>query len=172
MKRFSILAVALLLTAACSQSPTGVGNTGSGEPAGRLSLAVGPNVDLILDPGSTSELPALVADAWREQQTLNLQEIAAEAVELVMIHNPSSIEVTESWLIPAGSGKSIPGTSRNAEFALMLQEELDAAGLKYKILQTEVSVDRVLPMALVDHAVQDMRLMVCEVLLSREGWIP
>lgn len=172
MKRFSIFAVVILLTAACAQSPTGVQKGNTNEPEGRLTLAIGPNVDMILNPGLTSELPALVADAWKEQQTLDLQQLVGEATELVRNHNPEYIEVTESWLVPAGNGRSIPGTSRNAEFAIMLQEELVSAGMKYRILQTEVSVDRFVPMALVDHADQDMRLIVSEVLLARNLWIP
>ena len=172
MKRFSILTVAVLMVTACAQSPTAGPTSGSSEPIGSFNLAIGPNVDLILNPGSTTELPALVADAWKEQQNLNLPELAGRLAEQVKNHNPERIEVTESCLTIIGYGKIIPDELKNAEFAFMLQEELKFIGMKFRVLQSNTTVNRVIPMSLQDGTIQNMRLTVSEVLLTQDPWIP
>ena len=172
MKQFSILAVALLLVTACAQSPTSGPMAASGESEGTLSLAIGPNVDLILNPDSTTELPILVANAWMEQQDLNLQELAGKAAEQVKLYKPVQIDITESWLTQAGYGKAIPDALNNADFSSMLLEELEMMGMKFRILQSENSFNHLMPMILQDGTIQEMRLTVSEVLLVQEKWIP
>jgi len=172
MKRFSILAAAMLLMTACAQSPTGGPTSTSNEPEGLFSLAVGPSVDLILNPGSSTEIPALVADAWKEQQRIDLNQLALTAAAQVKVHNPENIEVTESWLSPIGYGRLVPGETPEAEFATMLQNELLSLGIRYRIVQSELAVDQLIPMSLQDGLTQDMRLTVHEVMLVRDLWIP
>ncbi|MFC1540320.1 hypothetical protein ACFL41_02370 [Gemmatimonadota bacterium] len=137
-----------------------------------MCLAIGPSVGLILDPGSTSELPALVTDAWRQQETLDMAQLVRTATAQIKSHNPEYIEVTESWLSETNIGRIDPEELVDAEFVQLLQQELDAVGLKFRIMQTETPVDQIIPMLLQDGTTQDMRLTVLETLLVQDMWIP
>ena len=172
MKRFSIMAATLLLVTACSQTPISGPSEESSDVEGTMCLAIGPSVSLILNPGTTSELPALVTDAWREQETLDMPQLVRTATAQIKLHNPEYIEVTESWLSEIGFIRVEPEDLIDAEFVQLLQTHLEAGGLKYRIMQTDTQVDQTIPMLLQDGTTQDMRLTVQETILVQDMWIP
>jgi hypothetical protein len=172
MKRVMMMTAVVLLVSACAQSPTGAPTSESSEAAGSLCLAVGPCIDLILNPGSTTELSDVVADAWQEQERLDLPQLARTAAGKVQFHNPVSVEVTESRLSPVGIGRLGPDDDPEAEFSLLLQQELEGIGIKYRIVQSEITVDKIISMGLQDGLTQEMRLTVHEVKLAQDLRFP
>jgi len=172
MKHISMMAATLLLVSACSQTPISGPSEESSDVEGTMCLSIGPSVGLILNPGSTNELPGLVTDAWREQETLDMPQLVRTATAQIKLHNPEYIEVTESWLSEIGVGRIDPEELVDAEFVQLLQTELEAIGLKFRIMQTETPVDQTIPMLLQDGTTQDMRLTVQKTILVQDMWIP
>jgi len=172
MKHISMMAATLLLVSACSQTPISGPSEESSDVEGTMCLSIGPSVGLILNPGSTNELPGLVTDAWREQETLDMPQLVRTATAQIKLHKPEYIEVTESWLSEIGVGRIDPEELVDAEFVQLLQTELEAIGLKFRIMQTETPVDQTIPMLLQDGTTQDMRLTVQKTILVQDMWIP
>jgi hypothetical protein len=172
MKRFTMMAAALLLVSACSESPIAGPSAESSDAGGTMSLTVGPSVGLILNPGTTNELPALVSNAWKEQAAIDVQQLIQVAAAQIEQHNPEHIEVTESWLSEVMFSRVDPDELVDTDFVSLLQKELDTMGMDFRVMQTETPISRVIPMLLRDGTTQDMRLTVKETILIQDSWIP
>lgn len=171
MKRLTIAAASLLLLAACGHSPTGSDEGYTSDPSGSLILKIGPEVGAILEAGSAPEVPALVANAWAEQQSCDLYKEVTEAAALIMAENPALVEITQSRLAPVilTAGKSIPTSIEYPEFGPLLQEVLAKKGLVFRLHESEIPLECYVPMA-TDGDNIDMRLTVTEVILSHATW--
>jgi len=172
MKRISMMAATLLLVSACSQTPVTGPSEDLSESGGTMCLAIGPSVGLILNPGSTSEVPALMNEAWKEQETLDMPQLVRTTTAQITLHNPEYIELTESWLSEVGYERGDAEELIDEEFVDLLQEELEAAGLRFRVMQTDTQVDRIIPMLLRDGTTQDIRLTVQKTMLVQDTWIP
>ncbi|GEM_PF-2570892 len=168
MKRLTYMAAALLLVSACAQSPTGGSTSESNEASGTICLDFGPNVDLILNSGTTSELAGVIADAWAEQEQIDLPRLAGTTAARVRSLNPESIDVTETWLTQVDYGRLGTDEVPKIEFSNLLLMELNSTGLNFRIVQTEVTTDKTISMSLQDGLTQQMRLTVQEVRIIQD----
>ena len=88
---------------------------------------------------------------------------------------PELIEVTQVRLMSVDTvflGRNPPGISGSPEFAPLLHEALAASGESYDLSISQPRVDCIVTMAVDGGAEVEMRLTICDALLSHPNWIP
>ena len=174
MKRLIIVAASMVLIAGCSNSPTGSTPVYS-EPFGTMSLEIGPEVSPIVNAPSGTDVSSLVKIAWDAQQALDFEQLVGEALDKALEMNPELIEVTQTRLMLADTvflGRNSPGMTGSPEFAPLLHEALDTSGKFYNIAISQPRIDRIVTMTVDGGAEIQVRLTICDALLSHQNWIP
>jgi len=174
MKRLIIAAASLALIAGCVKSPTG-STPNYQEPFGEMSLNIGPDVSVIVNAPSGTDVSNHVKIAWDTQQTLDFEQLVAEARDEAVDMVPELIEVTQTRLMPLDTvflGRNSPGMTGSPEFAPLLHEALAASGKFYNISISQPRVDRIVTMAADGGTLVQMRLTISDALLSHPNWIP
>jgi len=172
MKRLTITVAVIALLAGCGNSPSGLDKSETVVPEGSLTLTIGPEVDSILNAGSSANLAALVASAWSDQYGFDVRGEAADAADIVRERNPETIEITQTRLAPASEARVIPASLEYPEFAPILEEMLQSMGYEYKIYESSVTITTTVPMQLDGTTTVDMRLTVTETFIAIAKWVP
>jgi len=174
MKRLIIAAASLALIAGCAKSPTS-STPNYQEPFGTMSLNIGPDVSVIVNAPSGTDVSDQVKIAWDTQQALDFEQLIDEACDDAVDMFPELIEVTQTRLMPLDTvflGRNSPGLAGSPEFAPLLHEALAASGKFYNISVSQPRVDRVVTMTADGGTQVQMRLTICDALLSHPNWIP
>ena len=174
MKRLIIAAASLALIAGCVKSPTG-STPVYDEPFGTMSLDIGPDVSIIVNAPSGADVSDHVKIAWDAQQSLDFEQLVGEAVDKALDMNPELIEVTQTRLMSVDTvflGRNSPGMTGCPEFAPLLHEALEASGKFYNLSISQPRVDRIVTKTVDGGTEVQMRLTICDALLSHPNWIP
>ena len=174
MKRLIIAAASLALIAGCVKSPTSSAPTYR-EPFGTMSLDIGPDVSIIVNAPRGTDVSAQVKTAFDTQQALDFEQLVDEAIDNALDINPELIEVTQTRLMYVDTvflGRNSPGITGCPEFAPLLHEALAASGKFYNMSISQPRVDRIVTMTVDGGTEVQMRLTICDALLSHPNWIP
>ena len=174
MKRLIIAAASLALIAGCGKNPTG-NFLVFDEPFGTMTLDIGPDVSIIVNAPSGTDVSNQVKMAWNAQQSLDFEQLVGEALDDALDMNPELIEVTQTRLMSVDSvflGRNSPGITGSPEFAPLLHEALAASGKFYSVSINQPRVDRIVTMAVDGGTEVQIRLTICDALLSHPNWIP
>ncbi len=172
MKRLTIAVAVLALLAGCSNAPSGPEQDQNVIPDGSLALKIGPEADTILKADPITDLAAVVASAWLDQQGCYVRDEAEDAAIIVTERNPEIIEITQTRLAPASVAKSIPAGVEYPEFAPILEELLQSMGYDYRIYESIITVSTTVPMLVDDGSDVDMKFTVTETVLALSTWVP
>lgn len=169
MKRLTVAVASILLLAACTQSPTGPKPTFS-EPYGTFTLNVGPNASAILNPVSGTDVPALVALYYNQQQAADYEQLAEESADFIVEDNPEYIEIIQTRILPVSTtsfARKAPSPAGCPEIAPMLREALEARG-KFFTVGSPQTVENCFVMMAVDGSSDvEVQLLVTETRLTR-----
>ena len=162
------------MIAGCGKNPTGNFPVFD-EPFGTMTLDIGPDVSIIVNAPSGTDVSAQVKTAFDTQQSLDFEQLVGEALDQALDMVPELIEVTQTRLVSADNiflGRNSPGVTGCPEFAPLLHEALAASGKFYNISISQPRVERIVTMVVDGGAEVQMRLTICDALLSHPNWIP
>ena len=173
MRHLTLAAASILLLAACTHSPTGPTPTYS-YPYGTLELNIGPKATTILNAPTGSDIPAIVAQFYCEQQAIDFEGLVDDTVNLVIERNPEIIEIAQTRILPAinvSLGRQAPSPVECPEFAPLLWEALQTGGRSFIVSEHMDTVNIPLTMSVEGSADVEVRLVVTESRFTRPAGI-
>ncbi len=133
------------------------------------NLYFGGSLDAALGAGSIAEIPEIVSATWASIQASNFPDRARALAAEIAADEPHLVGLQEVWMFRLQSpgdfltGNAEAATEVELDFLQLLETELAAQGLDYRVVATVQNADVEVPAANGD----DIRLTDREVILAR-----